>query len=207
MKRTPKTKEMPRDELLDLVDKSKNLEHCDSQVLGGVRCDLMKGHSGNHQAGGGGDDDRGISWPATAVSTTLAQCIDDACREVIGPEFTSAIRSPSQKLRALMEHCFMRRLNYGALSDLVRAGLNALEQQTFLTTGHTKPEHGWLARPRLEKNSDRYRIVLGNHIGEWAVYLSFAKLVVDGRTYVACSPYYTGTFPEEQIFVAEELVP
>lgn len=139
---------------------------------------------------------------------TIDQCIDDACREVIGPEFTSAIRSPSQKLRSLMEFCFTHRLNYGALSDLIRKGMECLEQQTFLTTTYQKPPHGWCARPRLEKESHgHYRIVLGNHVGEWAVYTSFAKLVVDGRTYVACSPYYTETFPEETIFIIEGLSP
>lgn len=169
-----------------------------------LRCELQEGHSGDHQVGG--DDDRGLSWKNT--ETTIAQCIDDAYREVIGPEFTSAIRSPSQKLRALMEYCFMHRLNYGALSDLIRRGMTCLEQQTLLTTHYEKPSHGWQAKPRLEKESHwHYRIVLGNHVGEWAVYTSFAKLVVDGRTYVACSSYYDETFPEDVIFVVEELSP
>lgn len=178
-----------------------------NQTNGIVLCDLEEGHPGAHQAGGGGDDDRGLTWPNISAMT-IAQCIDDACREVIGPEFTSAIRSPSQKLRALMEHCFMRRLNYGALSELVRAGMSCLEQQMFLTTYYEKPAHGWCARPRLERDDNNYhRIVVGNHASEWEGYRRFAKLTVDGRTYVACHEYYDETFPEEKVFIVEELSP
>lgn len=175
---------------------------CNEKHHLGYLCELEAGHTGSHQVGGGGDDDRSLTWPVVA---TIAQCIDDACREVIGPKFTSAIRSPGQKLRTLMEYCFMRRLNYGALNDLVREGYNALEQQRFLTTPYQKPSHGWLARPRLEREGTHHRIILDTHTSQWCS-TGFNKLIVDGRTYVA-APYHSETFPEEEIFIVEKLSP
>ena len=35
---------------------------CNAESHTGFICDLKQGHEGNHQAGGGGDDDRGIIW-------------------------------------------------------------------------------------------------------------------------------------------------
>lgn len=73
----------------------------------------------------------------------LIECIDDACKEMLGREFVAENKSPGQKIRALMELCFLYDGENTHLAKLVKVSLRAIDN---LNQEYNKISDRWFCK-------------------------------------------------------------
>lgn len=77
----------------------------------------------------------------------LIECIDDACKEMLGREFVTENKSQAQKIRALMELCFLYDGENTHLAKLVKVSLRAIDN---LNQEYNKISDKWFDKVKVE---------------------------------------------------------